>query len=197
MKKEQRTLIQHRNLLKIHCWVRGKDIGNCIECSYLHYRTRKRAERKMTVYAFDRLRKQSLEDQENNRKRGKAKQKRDKSFSVCVFYVFCYWVLWLSDHLSNCTRQFWWRPLGPYDTVPAKTECSGPREQQRSGWEASAPGLTKGTSQGTHWPNTRHRWWAGSLLQGQRQSHQSLLGRQWSVCFKQRITYKPISLKLE
>ena len=68
----------------------GKDIGNYIECSHLHYRTRKRAERKMTVYAFDRLRKQSLEDQENNRKRGKAKQKRDKNSSVCVCYVFCY-----------------------------------------------------------------------------------------------------------
>lgn len=70
VKKEQRTLIQHQ---------KPKDIllseGKRYRAyEHSHYITGqgKEQERKMTVYAFDRLRKQTL-DQENNRKRGKTK----------------------------------------------------------------------------------------------------------------------------
>lgn len=66
--------------------MRGKDTGNCIEHSIYITGQGKEQKGKMTVYAFDRLRKQTL-DQENNRKRGKPSRK-DKTFQCVSFMSF-------------------------------------------------------------------------------------------------------------
>ena len=59
VKKEQRSLIQHKppKDTPLSDGERCKDTGHCAERSHLHHRTRKRAERKMTVYAFDSFKK--------------------------------------------------------------------------------------------------------------------------------------------
>lgn len=139
------------------------------------------------------LRKQTL-DQENNRKRAKPSRK-DKNFQCVSFMSFviesCDSVTTLATaqassgcgHWDRMTRFLLRQYSGPWDGSP--------------GWEVSAPGLLRGHLRAPTGQIQGIGEYAGSLLQGQRQSYQPLLGRQWSVCFKQRIMYKPILPKLE